>query len=144
MGEITDTTQNLWAVIDHRHSTRVTMANCQFGVSKAPAALSLSLSCWFKICMTQHLFPINRERQWGRDREKKQSEGEGRRKADQNRGQELENRDREGLRGRRRETKRYRWKDRGHSSQLIGELVRLMDRKKDLIGIGQLIRIWPC
>lgn len=142
MGETTDTTQKLWAAIDHKHSTRATMANCQFGVSKAPTALSFSLCCWFKICMTQHLVQST-ERDSKGEIEKKQSEGECRRTADKNRGQELENRDREGLRGRRRETKRYRWKDRGHSSQLIGELVRLMDRKKDLIGIGQLIRIRP-
>lgn len=39
------------------------------------------------------------------------------------------------------ETKRYQWRDSEHSSRLIGELVRLMDRKEDLFGRGQLIRI---
>lgn len=39
------------------------------------------------------------------------------------------------------ETKRYQWRDSGHSSRLIGELVRLMDRKEDLFGRGQLIRL---
>lgn len=37
---------------------------------KALVALSISLSCWFKICMRQHLFPINWERQRGNDGDK--------------------------------------------------------------------------
>lgn len=38
--------------------------------TKALVALSISLSCWFKICMRQHLFPINWERQRGNDGDK--------------------------------------------------------------------------
>lgn len=45
--------------------------------------------------------------------------------------------------GTKKRTKRSQWKDSVHSSQLIGELVRLMDREKDCAGRGQLIRIRP-
>lgn len=79
MDETTDTTHNVWAMIDHRHSKRALMSNCQLSVFKALTALSPSLSLWFKICMTQHLFPIKRERQQG----KKQRKEEHSRKADE-------------------------------------------------------------
>lgn len=41
---------------------------------KAQTALPLSLSRWFKKCMTQHLFPINREaarERWRKNKDKK-------------------------------------------------------------------------
>ena len=65
MKKIKDTTQKCMG--GRRHSTTALTANCQFGVFKAPTALSLSLALWFKICMTRHLFPIKRKRQRGRD-----------------------------------------------------------------------------
>lgn len=98
---------------------------------KALVALSISLSCWFKICMRQHLFPINREsaREWWRQNK---DEEHRRKKTDKN-----------VVEKQRQRMKRRDKEKREHSSELIGEFVRLMGGKKDVTERGQLIRIKP-